>query len=164
MAEFFSELLQNAVIFTIIGATLGFALAPVPAKFFKHDCFFFQSFPFEQNGAFYEKYFKITRWKDKLPEFSEIVKVGFCKDSLNSLSKTYLDRFLTETMRAEFCHVLLILLSPIYFLFDETPWAVTMLIFTVIANIPFIMIQRYNRPRIARLLAQIEKRNARIPN
>ena len=137
MIVFINTLIKNAVVVTVVGAVLGFALAAVPGRIFHQDFFLYRCFPFEKNGAFYEKYFKITRWKDKLPEFSEIVKIGFCKDSLTDLSQNYLDRFLTETMRAEFCHVLLILLSPVYYLFNTPAWGLTMVIATILGNLPF---------------------------
>jgi len=147
-------LVRNCVWVVIIGIISGVVISLIPATAFtprKHSVY--NDFKFEQQGRFYEKHFKISKWKDKLPQFSEITHKGFSKGNLKGIDESYLSRFYLETVRAEFCHKLLILISPVFRLINEGSEAgiFATLLFAA-GNIPFIMIQRYNRPRIKRIM------------
>ena len=151
------KLLSSAIHVIIIGLITGFIFALVPGKLFLKFQNYYKLFRFEQEGRFYNKYFKINIWKDKLPQFSELTKFGFSKSSLNNVSGEYLEQFYIETMRAELSHWFLIMCSPIYFLFAEKILLWFTIIGNIIGNLPFIMIQRYNRGRILKLLAHLKK-------
>ena len=116
---------------------------------------------FEDNGKFYEKHFHILKWKDHLPQFSNITKIGFKKDSIRKLSADYLETFYIETIRAEMTHFFLIILAPFYFTVTEYTLAfkIFAVVSNILGNIPFIMVQRYNRPRIKALLQKIILKN-----
>lgn len=113
------------------------------------------SYSFEKNN-FYERYFHISKWKDQLPQFSNITKMGFKKDSIRSLSSDYLDMFYLETIRAEITHIFLMAISPVYLIGKYAlPVKIFMTAANFVGNIPFIMVQRYNRPRIKALKEKI---------
>ena len=73
-----------------------------------------------------------------------------------------LPRMIEETCVAEFIHFLLILLGFYALrLWPGTGGAVFTAVYILLGNLPFLIIQRYNRPRLQRLLAAQQRRNAR---
>jgi glycosyl-4,4'-diaponeurosporenoate acyltransferase len=65
-----------------------------------------------------------------------------------------LRRFVLETRRGETCHWLAILFTPLFLLWN--PWwgfAVN-LAYALLANVPCIVAQRYNRARLLALLSR----------
>lgn len=160
MIEFLKNLSNICCKVCVIGVVVGCAFAFIPENFIKKIRL--PVFKFEQNGLFYEKYLKINKWKNKLPQFSNIMSIGFKKDSIKSLSSDYLNMFHTETIRAELSHIFLMILSPVYFIGDK-PLGIELFfaVGNLLGNIPFIMIQRYNRPRIKALIQKINFKNCR---
>lgn len=161
MKMFFVLLGYNFTCIIIIGIVSGLLIAAIPANVFKpHKHSTYHDFKFEHGGRFYDRHFKITLWKDKLPQFSEITHKGFSKGSLKGINKEYLGRFYLETVRAEFCHRVLILIAPVFDLLNSNEiWGITFTILFVLGNIPFIMIQRYNRPRIKKIMTSSAYKN-----
>ncbi len=124
----------------------------LPDRFFKNDNFIFKSYSFEQNGKLYERYFKIKRWKKFLPDGSAITGVGVKKKHLYDKSQTGLELFIIESCRAEFLHLVSIPPFIIFGLFCPAYVILYMLLYALAVNLPCILAQRYNRPRIARFL------------
>lgn len=115
---------------------------------------------FEAESRFYRRYFLIQRWKHLLPEAGALFAGGFAKNSVPPCAlrdEEFLERFVAETRRAELTHWLPILLSATFFLWNPLEIAVWMPVYAMITNVPFIMVQRANRPRLQRLA---EKRGA----
>lgn len=83
------------------------------------------------------------------------MKSGFEKKKLESFSKSSFEEFLLESCRAEMIHWLAIL--PFWFFGFFAPPVVIlyMLIFALGINIPCIIAQRYNRPRIVRIIEKM---------
>jgi len=109
-----------------------------------------KSFQWEQAGQTYQQYFHIKEWKSHVPELGN----QFCKARLQGKSNEYLNQFVLETIRAELCHeIALVLAIPLILMADPSyaNWAIP---YSALANIPFIMIQRYNRPRLEKILAK----------
>lgn len=161
MKTFFVLLFHNCLWVIIIGIISGLLIAAIPAHIFmphKHSTY--HDFRFEQSGRFYDKHFKISRWKDKVPQFSEIIHKGFSKGTLKGIEKDYLERFYLETVRAEFCHRVLIVCSPVFYLLNSNHiWGIVWTILFALGNLPFIMIQRYNRPRIKKIMTSNTYKN-----
>ncbi|TXC85649.1 glycosyl-4,4'-diaponeurosporenoate acyltransferase [Metabacillus litoralis] len=101
----------------------------------------------------YEK-LKVKRWKEKLPDGGDWTKGGIKKKNINIRSKEGIERFLLETKRAELSHWLQILPAPIFFTFNDPLSGIIMIIYAFSFNIPFIIIQRYNRYRLIRCLSR----------
>lgn len=100
----------------------------------------------------------IKSWKDWLPEAGAMFKGGKSKRNLASMSTRALRDLRLETLRAELAHYLFPLILPIFFVFN--PWYLTlaMAVYAFFANFPFILIQRYNRSRLDRILLMREKK------
>lgn len=103
--------------------------------------------PWERGGQFWQDWFAIRSWKDKVPVFGAFDKKHFEKDS-----KGYVSLFALESTRAEVVHYLCIVLTAGLFAATriDAPW--WMWVFFVLINAPCAMIQRYNRPRLERAL------------
>ena len=159
MIDFLNIVINNCMRVCFIGVIAGIVFAYLPASLFKGTEKLLKTLDFEENGRFYEKYFKISRWKDKLPQFSNIVKVGFHLNNLEIKSKEYFERFRIETLRAEVTHLFLIIISPVFFFWNENKiYGVICTILYIIGNFPFLMIQRYNRPRIEKIEKMMDER------
>lgn len=103
----------------------------------------------EHGGRWYKEKLKIQVWKDKMPQF--IGKDGFSKEHLTDLSIDYLDDFILETCRGEWMHKKNCI-SIVIVLFIN-PFFAALLFSTLIlmGNLPFALIQRYNRFRLQAL-------------
>jgi len=65
-----------------------------------------------------------------------------------------LARFVAETRRAEYGHWLAIACTPVFALWNPPVGLALMAAYSLLVNVPFIAIQRYNRPRAQRILAR----------
>jgi glycosyl-4,4'-diaponeurosporenoate acyltransferase len=106
----------------------------------------------ERDGHFYEEWMGVKKWKDLLPDGARLSKKGFTKKQLTSRAPEYLKRFVLETCRAELCHWLVLAAVPLFFIWNPWQIAIFMLPYTLAANMPCIIAQRYNRPRMLRVL------------
>jgi len=106
----------------------------------------------ERHGRFYERLLAIKRWKDKLPDAARWFGGGFAKGTLRATDPDHLRRFLRETWRGELCHWVALGFAPLFFLWNPG-WAdVVMVAYALLANLPCIFVQRYNRARFHRVL------------
>ena len=134
-----------------VGATV--LCLNLPGRFFSPDAFFYRTHRFERDGRLYKKIFRVHRWKHLLPDGGKVLnKKGFKKDRLKDFSEDNLKLFLMESARGEMTHWLCIFPFWIFWFFTPpmVPWM--MLAYALISNIPCIIVQRYNRPRIKHFL------------
>ena len=107
---------------------------------------------FEAGGRWYRDRLRIHRWKDRLPEAGALFAGGMSKRQLPALDTAGLQLFARETRRAELAHWWAMLCGPLFALWNP-PLATALLVtYGVLVNLPFIVIQRYNRARIEALL------------
>lgn len=107
----------------------------------------------------------IRKWKDKIPELGGTVK--FKKDTLTDTGNIlYLKRFILETCYGETLHKFCIVSALLSLLFVPRnlilKMALPVAIIYSLINIPSILIQRYNRPRLIKQLTRLERRYAEI--
>lgn len=119
---------------------------------FRADLFPFKPFSFEKNGTIYNK-LNIRKWHNRVPDMSRMLPVLIPKKRLSDLSPEALARMINETCVAEVIHVFLFLAS----LYCLKLWSgiggiCLVVVYNVLGNIPFILIQRFNRPRLVSLL------------
>ncbi|MGL4590160.1 MAG: hypothetical protein ACRCUP_07980 [Mycoplasmatales bacterium] len=126
--------------------------------FYKFNNWLFRPLKFEKNGTIYKSLFKIKKWKKHLPDASSFQQDGYNKKNLNDMSVKNLDKFLLESCRAEFCHILTIFPFIFFGLFLPPIIVFGMFCYAVFVNLPFVLAQRYNRPRIIKFKNRIEQR------
>ena len=107
----------------------------------------------ERGGKFYSDVLKINRWKDMLPQ--HIGKNGFSKDHLDDVSIEYLDEFIMETCRGEWNHSMNCMLSVVIVIINTPVMGISLSFLVFLGNLPFALIQRYNRFRLQRLRSTI---------
>ena len=129
------------------------ALVRMPLKYFHWNHWLYRERHWENGGKLYQNRFKIKKWKIHLPDGAEFSKGrGFPKKKLENRSVGYLTAFLRETCRAELTHWITALFAPLFFLWNPFFVGWIMIVYAALANLPFIMVQRYNRCRLTRVL------------
>lgn len=116
----------------------------------------------ETGGAVYRR-IGLTRWKDRLPEAGAFYSGGFSKRRLGTLTAGHLRRFELETNRAEFSHWLTVASSLTFFAWNPWQLGLAMIGYALATNLPFILVQRFNRPRLAALAARTGGASPRSP-
>jgi glycosyl-4,4'-diaponeurosporenoate acyltransferase len=113
---------------------------------------------YEVEHSIYEKVFAIRRWKDILPDGATWFRGGFSKRHLHRRDSGYFNRFLQESRRGEAAHWAMLLAAPIFALWNP-PWAIAvMVIYALLANLPCIFAQRYNRLRLLTVQRNLSRR------
>ncbi len=122
-----------------------------PRKWIFEDRFPFKSFGFEKGGRIYNK-IGIMKWKTKLPDAS----VTITKILPKFMPRKRIDQgdqipiLIKETCIAEATHVLVAILGfGCVFIWNGIGGWIVSIAF-LLFNIPFIIIQRFNRPRLIR--------------
>lgn len=141
----------------IIWPMLQFAAAllclNLPDSVLSSDSFLFRSRSYENGGLIYDKMFRVSQWKHLVPDGNIVSKQKrFKKKHLQNFSGENISRFLLESARAELSHWLAILPFWLFGFFVPSGVLWYMLIYALAINLPCIIIQRYNRPRLQRLL------------
>lgn len=131
----------------------------LPAAWFGYSNWFFRAKAFEKEGKIYKSIFKIHRWKGLLPDGAAVTKSGYRKKHLTDLSSENLTLFLEQSCRAELGHLLAIPPFWVFGLFLPPISLPFMLLYALFINMPCVLAQRYNRPRIAKVLYRAEKKN-----
>jgi glycosyl-4,4'-diaponeurosporenoate acyltransferase len=130
----------------------------LPQRLFSPERPAFRTQPWENGGEIYRQHLRIDRWKDYLPTFAGPNR--FSKRHLASADPRYLNRFILETCRGESNHWRAV--GSVVMMKLWTPFLLWLFLLTIalIGNLPFIAVQRYNRPRLQRALALSERRAA----
>jgi glycosyl-4,4'-diaponeurosporenoate acyltransferase len=106
---------------------------------------------------FYRKWLAIQRWKSWLPDGAPWLG-GFAKKAFVGRGRGYVTRFIAETRRAEIAHWCMFCCLPVFFLWNPL-WAKwVMAIYAAGVNLPCIVVQRYNRVVLRRILYNMESK------
>ena len=135
----------------------------IPRRIFHADRFPFAPWKWERNGAVYEK-IHIRAWKDRLPDMSRVMKKMVPKRFPEFPTVDSVQRLIAETCVAEATHAVLCLVAPVIWLFWKNYVGVILSGVVIFCNLPFILIQRYNRPTLIALCARLTAREERRRN
>lgn len=154
------KLLYGILYIAALGVLSHFVGQALPRDKFDAKCFPCRAAQWEKSGKVYEK-LGIKRWKDYLPDMSKIMP-DMVKKKMSAAKEQGTAVLIAETCVAECVHWALIVLSLGIFLFWRGGWAVLFwLVYNILGNVPFIIIQRYNRPRLVMLEERRERRLAK---
>ena len=120
----------------------------VPLSELTTDKWLYKERGFEEHGEFYKRVFKVHIWKKYLPDGAKCFKGDFTKNQMKSTDAAYLQMFIAEACRAELVHWLMFVPFLFYFLIAPPLLAVVLILVTGFINIPCVIAQRYNRPRL----------------
>ncbi|WP_262677691.1 glycosyl-4,4'-diaponeurosporenoate acyltransferase [Paenibacillus sp. J5C2022] len=107
--------------------------------------------PSAAEKLWYEEKLRVKRWKGRLPDGGSWFEGGFAKRELSSRQPEYIRRFLLETRRAEWTHWLTMAPAPLFLLWNDAFAGIIIIMYALAANVPFIIVQRYNRYRLRRV-------------
>lgn len=102
----------------------------------------------------------------KHPDGAKHFKGDFTKKHLLSTKSEYLAKFVRESCRAELVHYLGMIPFVIFFLLVPPLVASILVIYSILVNLPCIIAQRYNRPRLIQLYKLTKQREEKslVPN
>lgn len=144
--------------FLIITGVIAFLVGRLlPKKWFCADRFPYRSFQFEQDGRIYDK-LHMRKWQNKVLDMSKILPFMMPAKNLSGDYKKRLPRMLQETCVAELIHTLNCFVG-LYCLklYPGVGGVIILILYIVLFNLPFILIQRYNRPRLVRLAKRVDQ-------
>ena len=131
-------------LFFLVGRTL-------PRRWFQEDCFPYKSYKFENDGKIYIKT-GIRKWKNKLPDMSRIFPSIIPAKRINGDFSNKAPLLVEETRIAEHIHYVLIIAGFFCMKIWKGIGGIIVSLLFAAGNIPFIMIQRYNRPKLIKIL------------
>lgn len=135
--------------------------ALLPRRLFHAERFPYRAYKWEQDGDIYRK-IGITRWKDKLPDMSKILP--FLKKKAVSVRVTAreAERLIQETCVAEMVHIVLSVMTfACVLIYPGAGGWILSVVYVLVGHVPFILIQRYNRPRFVRMHEMLLLREAK---
>lgn len=145
-------LVSTGVVAFILGRFL-------PKKWFKYNLFPYRIYKFEKNGQIYHK-LHIKKWQNKVPDMSKIFPKLMPPKNMTEDYRTNLTLMIQETCIAEFIHTVNCF-AGLYCikLYPGKGGIIIAVLYAVLFNMPFILIQRYNRPRFIKLQNKLKDRN-----
>lgn len=158
------RLLCCIIYIAVVGLLSHIVGEALPRKWFKADKKPYAPWKIEKSGAVYRT-LKVHKWKDKLPDMSKISpKMVKKRINYHAFSSESIEKLITETCVAELVHAALILFAPgLYFILPNPAGAIFAVLYAL-SNIPFIIIQRYNRPNLIKLYERLKQREERLEN
>lgn len=121
----------------------------------------FKLFKWEKNGKIYDK-IGIRKWKGKVPDMSKILRFLMPKKVTSGTTSKDIHALIKETCVAECVHVALIILSLAVLFICPGKTGAILYILCFLGNLPFILIQRYNRPQYIIAEERLSRREERL--
>ena len=116
-----------------------------------------KTFKFENGGKIYDK-LNIRKWKDELIDMSKIMKIILPKQLPLSSNSGDVYSLVKETCVAEAIHWILCVVSIGNIWIWKSIEGVLIWILCILGNLPFIFVQRYNRPHLLIICEKMIKR------
>ena len=136
---------------------IGYWSSRIPLARFDPQKSLYLTHKWEQGGEIYQKIFHVKSWKKFIPSGAAVYPNTFKLKTLPTYKFEYLQTWLKESCRAEFCHLVMILPGFLFFLWNSVEVGWWMVAYAVANNLVPIVMQRYNRPRVRKMLAQLQK-------
>lgn len=157
------RILISVVYALILGIVSHYFGESLPRKLFSADRFPFRPFFWERDGKIYER-LHIRQWKTRVPDMSRYLKDMLPKRLTPHATAEEVETLAIETCIAEFVHdTLCILAVGFYFIWKNFIGVILAVIF-FLGNLPFIFIQRYNRPHLRKLAHRLAKKEENRQN
>lgn len=125
----------------------------LPEHWFNKDSSLYQIRSWEKDGRLWQQYFNVKKWKHLVPDGAKLFNKGFQKRELRSKEVGFLQTFVLESRRAELTHWLSMPPALLFFLWNPAWAGWVMIAYAILLNGPIIILQRYNRARLQRVVA-----------
>ncbi len=142
----------DVLAWTVVSLAVGWWGARLPSARLAADGAVTRLRPFERGGTWYRRHLRVHRWKDRLPDAGAWFG-GVPKRHLppGGGRRERLGRYAAECRRAERVHWGILAVTPLFALWNPPGLFAAMVAYALAANIPCVVVQRYNRARLARL-------------
>jgi glycosyl-4,4'-diaponeurosporenoate acyltransferase len=145
----------DIAVWAVLHLVLSYICSLIPLDKFNPGNRWYRIKNVEDQGNIYTGFFKIKKWKQFVPDGAGLFKSVFPKKKLQSSGYGYLKAFMLETCRGELTHWLQILPAGIFFLWNIWWAGIIMIVYALCVNIPCILLQRYNRARLQKVLEKM---------
>jgi len=149
------NLLVDAVAWALIHLSIGYLSTRIPLSRLDPLARLYRTREWERDGEIYQDVLHVRRWKDLVPS-GAVLYGTYSVKHIHGSSRPDLERWLKESCRAEICHWLMIPPGLLFFFWNDLFIATAMVVYAVLNNVLPIVLQRYNRPRVLRLLDRVE--------
>ena len=156
------KFLQCVLYVFLLGVASGIIGSWLPREWFHADRPPYRCRPWEDGGKVYLK-LHIRDWKDRVPDMSKISKRLYRKSVDTTPNYANLQRLIAETCVAEFMHYVILLLSLMVLRIWRGKWGAVFYLLCILWNLPCILIQRFNRPRLQKTLKRMESKKTAEP-
>jgi len=133
----------------------------VPRDQININAFPYASFAWEKDGDVYRS-IRVNKWKKKLPDMSKHLAFLYPKQLTFHPTSEQVERLIKESCVAEFVHIMLIAAGPLISCFIDGFWGDAFTFMYMLGNMPFVIIQRYNRPTLKTLYIQLMERESKL--
>ncbi|MBE6598450.1 MAG: hypothetical protein E7638_03295 [Ruminococcaceae bacterium] len=153
------KLFKSALYVGFLGVAAHFVGEALDRDRFNENAYPFASRKWEQGGRIYRR-LGVRRWMDRMPDMSKILPDMFPKRLTEASNAETVRRLIKETCVAEFVHNCLSILFfiGIWLINGCSAEGVFLGAFAVVCNLPYVIIQRYNRPMLMRYLRRLEEK------
>lgn len=136
----------------VLGAAAFVLGRVVPKHIFNAEKFPFRTF--EREKKLYS-ILHVKKWQNKLPDMSRVFKRIMPAKRMTAQTLSDIPRMVEETCVAELTHAVLSVLGlGMLWLWPGVGGVIAAAVYILLGNVPYIIIQRYNRPRLMRLAAR----------
>ena len=155
------KILLTFIYITVIGQGCLWLGIVIPRNIFSESRFPYRAYRWEKGGDIYDK-LKVRRWKAKVPDMSKVTRVIFPKKLCKNMTSKDLERLVQESCIAELSHYILFVLSfGIYQIWKSKVGFWLVVFYNLLGNLPYIIIQRYNRPHFVKVRDKLKIREER---
>ena len=144
----------NGLAWLAIHLGIAYACCRIPLRQLDHRRWLFRTRKWEHGGSFYQAVFHIREWKSLLPSGGPALGADFSLARVESRDPCYLRRWVLESSRAEITHWLVMASVVVFVLWNSPVGVAANVVYAIVANVPCILAQRYNRPRVLAILAR----------
>ncbi|WP_432353272.1 glycosyl-4,4'-diaponeurosporenoate acyltransferase [Sporosarcina sp. A2] len=144
----------DAIAWAFFHIAISLLTVRIPFQWFIRNKHLFESFHFERQGNLWQRLFRVKSWKQLIPDGTMVIRKGYTKKSLHGNDMSSLEEFVVESRRAELTHWLSIAPVALFFLWNPVWASLLNVAYAVLFNVPIVIAQRYNRPRLERLIAR----------
>ena len=148
----------DCIAWFVIHMGVSYVMTHMRIAYFNPQSRAFRRRDWENDGRVYQNVFFVKKWKGLLPEGAALFARGFRKRRLKEKNEDYVRLFVAETCRSEAVHWVTMVFAPLFFLWNPFWVGMGMILYAILANVPCIITQRYNRIRLERVLER-EVRN-----
>lgn len=153
--------LLRCLIFIALMGILSFLAGRLLSKWLKPETWkIFSCFAFERGGKLYDR-IRIHDWQNKVPDMSKLFPGLIPEKAMTGTNTERLELMIHETCIAELVHGLLCLGGFYCLHLWKGPGGLVLTVLNILGNLPFMLIQRYNRPRLVGLYDRQVKRAKR---